>query len=472
MQIRKEASSLLVVACLLLLAPMQRPSNAPSSILNQEFLSAVSLYRKGQYARSQQILVGLLGESPDNFELNELMGLVCKAQGNAGEAEKHFASAVRQKPGSAEARMYWASSLIALRHYSRAEQEFEAAVRLQPFGYDTNHNLGEFYLAAGKVSSAIPYLQKAQQADPSSLANGHDLALAEIRTGRVHEAKLTVDHLLSVQRSRPSADLVSLIAAVDEKSGQYVAAAKEYQVAAQMSPTEGNMFAWGGDLLLHHALAPAEQVFEQGARLYPNSLRLQIGLGIASYSLNYYKAALAAFSNAISLSPNDPRPYKMLMMIYDISPANAPGVTQSFAHFAALEPHNPNAAYFYALCLAKQARVKPDSAVSQKAESLLRTAIAADPGFADAHLQLGIQYWRQHQIPEAIAQYEQAIVHEPSLADAHFRLAAALVRAGKRDQARREFQTFSRLKSLQSKQKRLQRSAIADFEAILTSPGK
>jgi tetratricopeptide (TPR) repeat protein len=469
---RRESYSLLLTACLLLFAPLQRSTSPPSSVLNQEFEAAVSHYRNKQYARAQQILIGLLKQFPNNFELNELMGLTCQAQGQAREAEAHFARAVTQKPASANARMYWASSLMALRQYSRAEEEFKAAVRLQPSQYDTNHNLGEFYLAAGKVPSAIPYLQKAQQADPSSVPNGHDLALAEIKTGQLHEAKLTLERLLALRRSQPSPDLLSLLAALDEKSGQYIQAAKNYQLAARMDPSEGNIFAWGGDMLLHHAYGPAEQIFQQGAKLYPHSLRLAIGLGIASYSLNHYQDAMTAFSNAISLSPNDARPYKMLMMVYDISPAETPEVTETLARFATLEPYNPNALYYYAICLSKESRTKADPAVSQKAESLLETVTDADPNFADAHLQLGILYWRQGEVTRAITQYEKAIEKEPSLAEAHFRLASALVRVGERGQAQREFQTFSRLQRLQSKEKRNQRSAIVQFESILASPAK
>lgn len=469
---RSHEAGCLLAACLLLLAPSQRPTNNSASVLNHEFETAVAEYRSKQYGQAQQTLAGLLKQFPTNFELNELMGLNYQAQGMAHEAERYLARAASEKPASAEARMYWASSLMALRQYSRAGQEFEAAVRLQPSGYDTNHNLGEFYLATGKVPSAIPYLRKAQQANPSSLANGHDLALAEIRTGHFQEARDTLRRIVALSPSHPSPELLSLMAAVDEKMGQPAQAAKEYQLAAHTSPTEENIFAWGGDLLLHHALGPAEQVFKQGAELYPHSLRLAIGLGLAAYGVNHYQEAINAFSNAISLRPNDPRPYKMLEMVSNISPERAPEVTERFAHFAALEPHNPNALYYYALCLSKASRTPDDAAASLRAEKLLETVIGIDPNFADAHFQLGILYSRQRQIKEAVTQYERAIELEPSLAEAHYRLATALVEVGKRDEARREFQTFSRLHNLQAGEKRNHRSAIMEFQSILASPAR
>lgn len=472
MRIGKEAQALLLAACLLLAAPFgQSPSTSPDA-LNQKFEAAVSDYRNGRYAQAQEILTSLLSTSPNNFELNELMGLIDQAERRTREAETRFAKAVGEKPDSAEARVYWASTLAALRQYSHAEREFLAAVRLEPTQYDPNHDLGEFYLATGKLSSAIPYLQKAQLANPSSIANGHDLVLAEIKTGRFREAKADLGRLLALHRSQPSADLVSLLAAVDEKMGRLVAAAQEYQLAAHLSPTEENVFAWGGDMLLHHAYAPAERIFSQGAKMYPRSLRMEIGWGIAAYSLNHYPPAVTAFANAIQLSPNDRRPYEMLYMVYGISPREAPVVTGRFAHAASVEPDNPYALYYYALCLIENTRAKPDPAISQRAESLLERVVDLDPSLADAHLQLGILYSRQSETAKAIAQYQQALAKDPSLAQAHYRLATALVQAGKRGEAQREFQTFSRLQSLQSKEHRTKRAAIMDLQAILASPAK
>jgi tetratricopeptide (TPR) repeat protein len=450
-------------------SPPQQPASTSVQALNQEFQAAVSDYQSHQYGKARLILKSLLRRSPDNFDLNELMGLVWRGQGDSEEAEKYLAKAVELKPSSADARMYWASCLIGLRQYSRAQKEFQTAVQLQPTRYDTNHNLGEFYIAEGKLSAAVPYLQMAQQADPSSIPNGHDLALAEIKMGHLNEAEAALKRLLALH---PSADVLSLLAAVDERTGQEVRAASEFQLAARMSPTEANMFAWGSDLLLHHALGPAEQVFEQGARLYPRSRRLQIGLGIALYSRSRYGEAVDAISQAIELDPGDPRPYQMLSMIYDIAPPQAPEVTKTLARFAHVEPRNPSALYYYALCLWKGSRAHATLASAERAEGLLKAAVALNPDFADAHLQLGILYWQQHQVTNAMEQYRQAIKVQPKLAEAHYRLAAALVRIGERSQAQRQYEIYSRLHAIQTKAKQQKRSAILEFESILASPAK
>lgn len=461
--------SLFFATCLALSAPPRQATIIPAQSLNQAFETAVSDYQKRDYGQARQIVIRLLRQFPSNFDLNELMGLVCRGQGEAAEASRYFGRAVELKPASADARMYWASSLIELHQTLRAEKEFKTAVQLEPSRFDTNHNLGEFYIAEGRVSAALPYLQRAQLAEPSSVANGHDLALAEIKTGHLEEARAVLRGLLA---HHPSAELLSLLAAIDERAGREIEAANEYQLAARMSPTEANMFAWGSDLLLHHALGPAEQVFGQGARLYPRSRRLQIGLGIALYSRSHYSDAAEAFSRAIDLDPSDARPYKMLSMIYDISPSQMPEVTARFARVAELHPRNPSALYYYALCLWKGSRTHANPADTRKAEGLLETTTAIEPDFADAHLQLGILYWQQNRIANAILQYRQAIRYQPSLAEAHYRLAAALVRMGQRAQAQREYEISSRLHEIETREKREKRSQILQFESILASPAK
>jgi tetratricopeptide (TPR) repeat protein len=434
--------------------------SSDSSQLNQQFQRAVAYYQQQQYDEARRVLAGLLQTLPDNFEVNELMGLVYATERQPARASAYLAKAVRANPASAEARMYWAAALTALHQNSRAEAEFRKAFQLEPASYDTNHNLGEFYVSAGHIAAAIPYLQKAQQIQPSSYNNGYDLALAEIRTGRYSEAKTALGHLLAYENA---ADLHSLLALADEKTGRFVDAANEYELAARMSPTEQNIFAWGSELLLHHTLQPAVQVFQRGVELYPRSSELEVGLGIALYSRTHYDQAIEAFCRAIDLDPDDPRPYEFLGKIYDVSPLQAQSVTKRFARFAQLQPRNPQALYYYALSLWKASRTETSAVDLGRVRSFLERAVALKPGFAEAHLQLGMLYFQQHRFTDAVAEYRQTISIQPDLADAHYHLGEALVRIGHRAEAQREFRLFSRLHAQQVQERESERSKILQF---------
>jgi tetratricopeptide (TPR) repeat protein len=450
--------TLLCAACIISAA--DQPSRRSVAALNRQFQTAVAYYQHRQYDQARQVLGGLLKQVPNSFQLNELMGLVYTAQGQPARATGYLAKAVRLKPASAEARMYWAANLTALHQNSRAESEFRKAVQLEPASFDTNHNLGEFYLRAGNIPAAIPYLRKAEQIDSSSYNNGYDLALAEIKTGKYRDAKLDLQRLL---RRQNAADLHSLLATADEKTGHYIQAANEYELAAHMSPTEQNIFAWGSELLAHHTLEPAVQVFQRGVEIHPHSAELQVGLGIALYSRGHYEQAINAFCHAIDLNPNDSRSYEFLGKIYDISPLQAQAVTKRFARFVQLQPHNPQALYYYALSLWKASRTQTTAADLEQVQRLLESAVKLNPHFPEAHLQLGILYFQQRRYGDAVVQYRQAIRTQPDLADAHYRLGEALARTGQSAEAQQEFRTFARLHAQQVQEREKERRGIMQF---------
>ena len=61
------------------------------------------------------------------------------------------------------------------------------------------------------------------------------------------------------------ADLHHLLGDVDEKLGDSLEAVRHYQRAAELDPSEPHLLDWGAELLLHHAPAPAGEVFAKGS---------------------------------------------------------------------------------------------------------------------------------------------------------------------------------------------------------------
>lgn len=463
----------LVAACGLALPGSALSAQINSAALNRQFQSAVALYHEKEFDEAKRILSGLVERLPSDFQVNELMGLVCASERRPAEATQFFEKAVKLRPDSAEAHTALAGNLMTLGRAEAAGEQFRKAQSLSPDSYDTNHNLGEFYIRQRNIGGAVPWLQKAQSIQPS-YANGYDLALAEIKTGNAATARQNIERLL---QSHNTADLHSLLGTADEQTGRYLDAESELQLAAHMDPSEANIFAWGSELLVHHTLQPAAQVFQRGAALYPASARMQVGLGIALYSRTHYAEAINAFCRAIDLNPDDPRPYQFLGRVYDVSPLQASAVTNRFARYARLEPHNPQALYYYALSLWKASRNANGATSVPKIQALLEAAVAAKPLFASARVQLGILYAQEHRYKDAITEYSQALRENPGLADAHYHLGEALVRTGHAAEARREFATFSRLHESQVKDEEKLRSQILEFvytadSSAGSSPGR
>ena len=441
----------------------QDPSAAgktASADVDRRFQNAVSYYEAKRYAEAQRELEPVVSQLPGSFDANELMGLVYAGQGRHEKAQTFFEKAVRLKPDSAQAHTALAINLVNLKQQVRAETEFRKAVELEPRSFDSNHNLGEFYVRSGKLPAAIPYLERAQKADPASYENGYDLALAHLHTRDTAAARREIQALV---QQHETAELHGLLGEVEEKTGNFLAAEKEYERAARMEPSEGNLFDWGNELLLHQALDPAIEVFTAGLERHPRSPRLQIGLGIALYARSRYDEAVKALSRATDLDPADSRPYLFLAKAYNVSTAEAQGVTERLERFAALEPHRPEAQYYYALSLWKGSRDRRDPQHQDRIELLLKRSIALDPKFSDARLQLGILYADQHKYAEAVREYQQAIRLNPDLADAHYRLAQALVRSGEKARAQNEFALYDRLHRKQLAETEKRRSEIKQF---------
>jgi Flp pilus assembly protein TadD len=435
--IRWAAAALILAA--LRCAPL---SGAAADTPERRFQSALTHYNAGQYAAAQQELESLQRDVPRSFDIEELLGLVYSAEGQDAKAEPRFQEAVRLKPDSGPARNNLATNLARLGKTSEAETQLKKVIELEPDSYGANHNLGEFYIGKGNLSAAIPYLEKAEKTGQASYGNGYDLALAYDKTDRLGQAESQIRALL---KQKDTAELHDLLGQVEEQSGNYLAAANEYQTAAHMEPSESNIFDWGGELLLHQTAAPAIQVFAAGLQRYPSSARLALGLGLALYLEGKYDDAVKALIKATDLNPADPRAYYFLSKAYDQSPNQADEVIQCFRRYAGLRPNDARAVFDYAMSLWKGKRSDTDAAYLGQIESLLKKSISLDPSSSDAHLQLGNLYSQRRKYSDAVPEYQKALKLSPDTPDAHFRLGQAYVHLGRQDLAQKEFDIHQKL---------------------------
>ncbi len=315
----------------------------------------------------------------------------------------------------------------------------------QPQSFSANRRIAQFYLRENKVAESLPWLEKAHVADPANYDNCYDLALARFETKDISGARQLVEGLLKTQ---DRSELHNLLGDIEEASGNFDTAARQYEVAARMDPSEKNLFDLGDDLLRHRAYEQALTVFRYAAPLFPKSPRIQIGLGIALYSMSQYPAAVEALCHAVDLDPGDSRALSFLGGMYDVAPELSDEVTRRLARFAKLYPRNAAANYYYALSLRRR-NLTPGLGGNEKTvEALLRTAVTLDPKFADGHFQLGLLYADEERTAEATRELETAARLNPRLKSAHYRLSQLYAQQGKTDLARRELEVY---KSLEAK---------------------
>jgi tetratricopeptide (TPR) repeat protein len=459
---------LLICCSGLAAAPEQSPgSKAPRAqhsqtgqTLDNQFRAASVEFDTGQFAAASALLETLVRKVPNSFEVHELLGLSYSADSKDKIANPHLEKAVRLKPNSAAARTNLAANLTRLGKLDLAEMQFKKAAELDPHSYDTNHNLGEAYVRAGQLAKAEPFLEQAQKANPASYDNGYDLALAYLLTNHLADARHLVQDLLKL---KDTAELHDLLGEVEEKDGNFVPAANEFQAAAHADPSESNLFDWASELLLHRTLDPAVDVFQQATGRYPKSARLAIGLGMAYYARGNYDEAVKSLLRGADLNPSDPDCYLFLSKAYNSSPGQAEDVIARFRRFSELQPSNAKAHYYYAMSLWKGKRAEDAGLDLNQIEALLKKSLALDPKSAEAHLQLGNLYSGQAKFAEAIPEYETARKLDPNLADVRYRLGQAYVRAGRKDLAQEEFAVYQKLREQHLADLDKQRAEIRQF---------
>jgi tetratricopeptide (TPR) repeat protein len=355
---------------------------------------------------------------------------------------------------------------------NQQERVLQQAVAREPANFDVNHKLGKLLVEEGKPKEALPYLERASKLNPSSYENGYQLTLAYVASADYQRAGTTVQMLLTMQprQAQGNAELHHLLGNIEGKLGNPVQAVREYQLAAELNPSELNLFDWGSELLMHRAAEPAIEVFSKGNRLFPGSIRMLLGLGSAWYANGSYDQAVERFCQASDLNPADPTPYLFMGRLQTAQTIPSEKLVEKLDRFVRLQPENAQANYSYALILWKRRKGPEDGRTSAQVEALLQKATQLDPKLAVAHLQLGILYSERKDFRKAILAYQKTIEADPRLEEAHYRMAQIYKSAGENLKAKQELEIFDQLSRKRASEVEHERHEIQQFVYKLRDP--
>jgi tetratricopeptide (TPR) repeat protein len=337
------------------------------------------------------------------------------------------------------------------------ERLLRTAIEQHPNDFEANLALGKLLAEEGKYQEALPFLEHAAQSHPDDYESGYLLVTSRIEIGDYAEAHKEIEKLLARQ---DKAELHHLLADIEERAADPVAAVREYQRAAEMQPSEAYLFDWGAELLAHHATEPAIEVFTKGNRIFPASARMLEGLAVAWYSRGAYDQAVRCLCEAADLNFTDSNPYLFLGKMQAVESAQPEGVAERLGRFARLQPENPLANYYFAVSLWKQRKSSDDLV---QVETLLLKAIHLDPKLDIAYVQLGTLYAERGHSTQAIAAYEKAEILNPQLVEAHYRLAQAYRQTGEKTKAQRELQLYGETSKQHEQEVERQRHEIQQF---------
>jgi tetratricopeptide (TPR) repeat protein len=344
------------------------------------------------------------------------------------------------------------------------EKSLRHAVERDPRNFYANYQLGKLLGANGRAAEAVPFLERAAEISPGDYNNAYELAVVYANAGKYEESRASLRALIA---RADRAELHHLLGDVEEQMKHSLEAVREYQRAVELNPSEPYLFDWGAELLTHRAPEAAIEVFAKGSRLFPSSVRMLVGQGVAWHAHGSYDRAADCLYAASDLNPSDAAPYLFLAKMQNAGTIQSSAVVEKLARFARLHPENALANYYYASALWKAAKGQAEVETAKQVQSLVERAVHLDPTLGPAYLLRGVVDSDRGDWAEAISSYRQATEASPQLEEPHYRLAQAYRRVGEKAKAQRELQTYEQLSKKTSEEAERERHEIQQFVVAL-----
>lgn len=393
---------------------------------------AIDAYDRGDAARAEPLLRGLVRRYPQSYETNEALGSLYAEAGDFTRALPLLEQARKLAPKEAIAHANLGAAYLKLNRTAAAITELETAARLEPGNASTQTELGQAWMLQGQAAKAAQAFEVASSASPEDWGLRYNLALALFNSGATRQADKA---LRAIPASSATDQTESLAGDIHEKLGDYKQAVIDYQAAARLNPSDANLYALTAELLRHWTWDEAIKIATFGAERYPASLHFKLAEGIGLYANGQYPPAAAVFSSLLTNEPDNGLYADLLGRSCNLVDEGVSADCKGLEAFAKKHPENAQAATYAAAALLHRATGEQDTA---QAEVFLRQALAADPKLADAYFEMGVLDQMRLRWKESAASLEHAVALRPAYPEAHYRLSRAYAHMGQREDAQRE----------------------------------
>jgi tetratricopeptide (TPR) repeat protein len=183
----------------------------------------------------------------------------------------------------------------------------------------------------------------------------------------------------------------------------------------------------------------AYEIFDEALRLWPGSLLLLLGRGLALKELQRYQDAERDLLACLERQPDLSIAFDALGTVY-LHTKRFQELQDRAAEYRKRNPRDYRAYYYLA---AAMQGLQADAGVIRK---LLLEAIRLNPQFAASHALLGKMLLDAGEYSEAVTPLQTAIRLRPDYSPAYLHLATALKRAGREQEANQMFDAFRAVK--------------------------
>ncbi|MGE5111106.1 MAG: tetratricopeptide repeat protein [Acidobacteriaceae bacterium] len=310
--------------------------------------------------------------------------------------------------------------------------EQELAVRQQ---------LAEVLISHGETTEAIVDLKRATELDSANPDTLFNLALAEFRAGKTKEALASAENCKKI---KDSAELEGLLGDIQEALGDNLAAVRSYQTALAMAPeVENHHLALALEFIRHRNFEPAKLVLEQAEKTYPNSWRVQVGLGMVEYFVGTKEAASKILLRAMDLASDPELALRYLGEVeLDETAAPDPPAVERICAFARTHPSSARAQSY---CGALMFRNDFASRDNSRVDDIVRRLSFAAASLKDdptPYCELGKVYDWLEKWEQASKEFEACTRLNPNSVQAHYRLSQIYRHLGEMERSREELKLY------------------------------
>jgi tetratricopeptide (TPR) repeat protein len=403
---------------------------------------ATNQWRLGRLPEARRNLERLLQTNPGDQQATLVLGMVVEKQHDYARAAQLLATVpalVRTQPAAITA--------LASAYYHTAEKE-KARAALEPIiAHPVNAHVtyvagrvaldGKDYELAERLFLSI----RSSYSDAAAL--GYHIALAQYHLDRFADSERTLAELVAA--GGVTGDTYNLLGWCLEKQGKRGEAIDALSKAIDQEPSNEIYYLDLAGILATSTrrLVAALAIAGRATERLPASYNAWTLKGSIETKLQQHSDAVQSYAVAVKLKPDSPEALRALALARWSNGEDAEAI-RSFEQLIKRFPQNAASYEAYGTALFNTAS---NEELTTRAASLLQKAMALDPSLAEPHFYLGTLALDKGDVPEALHQLERGVKLDPRSSRMHFAFSRALKRAGRPADSKREYATYTKLKS-------------------------
>jgi len=387
--------------------------------LTNAYLNLGRLYQENQgqdsdaLAKARKVYEQLISYDPANREANYQSASLYLQNGKYQESLLHLSRLPAETRRSAQALSIECADYAGLADRQRADQIALRMVKATDLSEDDVSVIAPFLHRANRDDITIMLLEKLQEGQPLSPSLQHSLGLAYEATGKLSEARSTLERY--VTHGNLSVPTLIELARVAHEQKDYRGSLGYLAHARDLEPSNAPVhYSFGMVCLDLELIAEARNSFEKAVTLQPDNASYNYAMGSVSTLSRDPSDAIPYFEEYLKLKPNDARGKLALGAAlfrakdYD---AAIPWLTE-----AAHNSDTAAAGHYYLGSLALQ-ESRLNDAVTE-----LQLAVRENPNYTDALAELGHYYLLRKNYSESETQLRRTLEIEPDHFSANFYL--------------------------------------------------